>query len=113
MILHWNVTLRLTVNEDNAQGDEPELFYEALSQAAEEFQGGTAAVQVSVGELTRVVYRRLWRQAKNGDVIICPKDGLPEKLIGDPQKRPHGKVFVRTSRHDHIRDALDKVEVIP
>lgn len=44
-----------------------------------------------------------WGRLKPGMWIICPISGLPEQVT---MIRPYrmGKVFVRTCRHDHIRE---------
>ena len=56
--------------------------------------------------------RKKWRELSAGDTIICPADGLPEKVTFSRRYTSgRGRWFVRTSRHDHIRDRNEEVQL--
>lgn len=48
---------------------------------------------------------------KVNDRIICPASGLIEQVtrVGKPVR---GRIFVRTTRHDHNRPADSEVELV-
>lgn len=51
-----------------------------------------------------------WSALRKGQTIVCPKDGRNER-VHSVRKSGHGRVHVRTSRHDHITLATNEVEV--
>lgn len=50
-----------------------------------------------------------WRRLGKNDLIVCPGDGVVEKVLFN-RSSTRGMRFVRTNRHDHIRKANDTVE---
>lgn len=52
-----------------------------------------------------------WGKVQRGDVIVCPHDCQPERVLF--ARRVPGRVHVRTSRHDHVRPANGRVNVLP
>lgn len=51
-----------------------------------------------------------WGKLRKNDRILCPRDGLPEKVtMSEP--RPGGRRFVRTDKHDHNRPRDEAIEL--
>ena len=52
-----------------------------------------------------------WGQLRQNDRILCPRDGVEERVVRT--QRNGAAVFVRTDRHDHHKTATDDVELAP
>lgn len=52
---------------------------------------------------------KTWADLKVGDLIECPGDGRTERVTWTA-KHDDGRVFVRTTRHDHYRVATKPVD---
>jgi hypothetical protein len=82
---------------------------EAEYAAADELRQPEAGVQLGAYRAA-AAERTTWRSLKRNDWIVCPSSGLPEQVTRS-ERRPNGEWFVRTTRHDHYRQAGEAVEL--